>query len=147
MTCIAFDGVTLAADKRACYGTTITTVTKIRRIGDLLVGGAGESSFIGAMLDWIEKGRDPATLPKTQADKDDWQPVLVIEADGTTSLYERTAHPIRHEQQHIAIGSGREYAMAAMYLGCTAKDAVAVAIALDSTCGNGIDTLEYRGTA
>jgi ATP-dependent protease HslVU (ClpYQ) peptidase subunit len=142
MTCIAWDGKTLAADKRASYGITITTVTKIRRINGLLVGGSGETSFIGMMLDWIEKGRDPAAFPKTQQDKDDWQPILVIELDGSTSLYERTAHPIRHEQQHIAIGSGREFAMAAMHLGCTARAAVEVAIALDCGCGNGIDVLD-----
>ena len=57
MTCIAWDGKTLAADKRAIYGGTITTLTKIRRIGDLMVGGSGESSFIGAMVEWVKNGR------------------------------------------------------------------------------------------
>lgn len=142
MTVIAWDGRTLAADKRASYGTTIKTVTKIRRINGLLVGGSGEFSFVGAMFEWIENGRDPAKFPESQQDKDDWQPFLVIEADGTPSLYERTRYPIRHEQQHTAIGSGRQYALAAMYLGRTAEEAVAVASALDSSCGNGIDTLE-----
>ena len=144
MTCIAWDGKTLAADKRAIYGGTITTLTKIRRIGDLMVGGSGESSFIGAMVEWVKNGRVPADFPKSQADKDDWQPVLVIEADGTPSLYERTQYPIRHEQRCIAIGSGREYAMAAMHLGKTAREAVEVAIELDCGCGNGIDTLELQ---
>ena len=77
----------------------------------------------------------------SQRDKDDWQPVLVIEADGTPSLYERTPHPIRYEQRHVAIGSGREYAIAAMYLGKNAVEAVDVACALDGGCGGGIDSL------
>ncbi len=141
MTVIAWDGITLAADKRACLGAMVGTVTKIRRIGDLIVGGAGEPAFIGAMMAWIEGGRDQETFPKQQQDKDDWSPILVIEPDGTPSIYERTAFPVRNEQKHIAIGSGREFARAAMYLGCDARKAVEVAIALDCGCGNGIDTL------
>jgi len=141
MTCIAWDGKTLAADKRASYGGTITTLTKIWRVGDVLVGGSGESSFIGAMVEWVRGGRLSSDFPTSQANKDDWQPLLVIEADGTTSLYERTQYPIRHEQRCIAIGSGREYAMAAMHVGKSAREAVEVAIALDCGCGNGIDEL------
>ena len=147
MTCIAWDGTTLAADKLASYGGTVTTVTKIHCINGLLVGGSGESSFIGAMLEWVRSGREPDKFPKSQSDKDDWQPLLVVELDGTTSLYERTQYPIRHEQRCIAIGSGREYAMAAMHLGCDAQQAVEVAIALDCNCGNGIDVLTLKDAA
>ncbi len=144
MTCIAWDGKTLAADKRACFGGTINTVTKIRRIGQVLVGGSGETSFIGAMFDWIEKGRVHKDFPDSQRDKDDWQPVIVIEADGTPSIYERTPFPVRNENTFLAIGSGRDYARAAMHLGKTAREAVEVAIALDIGCGNGIDTLSLE---
>lgn len=141
MTCIAWDGKTLAADKRACVGNMQCTVTKIERINGLLVGGSGDSAFINAMRDWVKRGRDAQTFPQHQRDKDDWQAVLVIEADGTASLYERTPFPIRYEQPFIAIGSGREFARAAMHLGKTAREAVEVACALDVNCGNGIDTL------
>lgn len=141
MTVIAWDGKTLAADKRSTYGGMICTVTKIQKVNGLLVGGAGEASFIGAMFEWIKGGRVTAEFPTAQASKDDWQTVLVIELDGSNSLYERTPHPIRYEQSHIAIGSGREYARAALHLGCNAQEAVAVAVALDSGCGNGIDAL------
>ena len=103
MTCIAFDGKTLAADKLACMNGLRNTVTKIHRVGPLLVGGAGDSAFIGAMIEWIKAGREPKDFPAAQRDKDDWQPILVIEADGTTSIYERTPYPVRNEQQHIAI--------------------------------------------
>lgn len=142
MTVIAWDGHMLAADKLSSAGGSRNTVTKIRRVGQLLVGGSGEIALIGNMLEWIRSGRDPATFPASQRDKDDWQPVLVIEADATISLYERTPHPIRYEQRTAAIGSGRDYAMAAMHCGKTAAEACEVACALDAGCGNGIDTLE-----
>lgn len=141
MTVIAWDGKTLAADKRSTYGGMICTVTKIQKVNGLLVGGAGEASFIGAMLEWIKGGRVTAEFPSAQASKDDWQTVLVIELDGSTSLYERTPYPIRYEQPHIAIGSGREYARAAMALGYDSVRAVETAMLLDTGCGNGIDTL------
>lgn len=143
MTCIAWDGKTLAADKRACWDGLINTTTKIHRIDGLLIGGSGESSFIGAMIEWIRAGRDHEKFPKSQSDKDDWQPILVVERDGTTAIYERTPYPVRFEQSHIAIGSGREFARAALHLGKTAREAVECAIALDSRCGNGVDVLEW----
>lgn len=142
MTTIAWDGKTLAADRLAAYGSLATTITKIYRIDGLLVGGSGESSLIGMMVEWVRGGRQISAFPATQRDKDDWQPLLVVERDGSTSVYERTPHPIRHEQKFIAIGSGRDFAMAAMHLGRTAREALEVACALDVSSGHGIDTLE-----
>lgn len=144
MTVIAWDGKTLAADKRACIGTMISTVTKIQRIGNLLVGGAGDFGYVLAMFDWIKKGRRALSFPDDQRSADNWQLVIVIEVDGTASIYERTPFPVRYEQTFVAIGSGREFARAALYMGATAAEAVSVACALDNGCGNGIDTLELR---
>lgn len=146
MTCIAFDGRTLAADKRCCIVGLVRTVTKIHRVGELLVGGSGELSFILAMVEWVRGGRLADKFPADQRNKDDYQPVLVIEADGTPSIYERTPHPIRYEDPFCAIGSGRDYAMAAMHLGKTAREAVEVACALDAGCGNGIDWIALDGS-
>ena len=141
MTVIAWDGKTLAADRLSTNGGLRGTVTKIFRAGDCLVGGSGEFAFVLAMVDWVKKGRDPATFPADQRNKDNWQPILVIEKDGTHSLYDQTPFPVRHEQPYIALGSGRDFAMAAMYLRKSAVEACEVAIALNAGCGNGIDTL------
>jgi 20S proteasome alpha/beta subunit len=142
VTCIVWDGKTLAADKRCSYGGMICTVTKIFRVDDLLVGGAGDFPFVLAMVDWVRRGRHADDFPVMQSSKEDWQPLLVIESDGRQFIYERTPYPIHYEQKCMVIGSGREYARAALYMGATAAEAVAVASALDVNCGNGIDTLE-----
>lgn len=142
MTCIAWDGKTLAADRLANTGGLRGEVTKIFRAGDLLVGGSGDFAFILAMVDWVQRGRDPSAFPASQRDKDDWQAVLVIQKNAPIQLYDRTPFPVKFEQRSLAIGSGRDFAMAAMHLGRTAREAVEVAIALDCGCGNGIDTLE-----
>lgn len=141
MTVIAYDGRTLAADKRASYGGMICTVTKIHKVNGLLIGGAGDFTFVMAMIEWVKSGRVISEFPAAQASKDDWQSVVVIELDGSISLYERTPFPVRYEQPHFAIGSGREYARAAMALGYDSVRAVETAILLDTGCGNGIDTL------
>ncbi len=147
MTVIAYDGLTLAADKRACMGSMINTVTKIHRVGDVLVGGSGDLDFVLQVVQWVRDGRKPESFPAQQRDKDDWQNIILIEANGKPSIYNRTPHAIQYEQRCVAIGSGREYAMAAMHLGKSAREAVEVAIALDPGCGNGIDALELSASA
>lgn len=141
MTVIAWDGTTLAADKRACNGNTIYTTTKIFRVGTCLLGAAGHASFCEQIIAWFKAGENPSDFPAAQRDKDDWAGLLVIRGDGTINKYERTPYPHTFEDKQIAIGSGCEFAKAAMHLGCTAAQAVEVAIALDCSCGNGVDTL------
>lgn len=146
MTVIVWDGKTLAADKRCSYGGMNCTVTKITRIGALLVGGSGDVPYIQAMFDWVRRGRSVDDFPADQRTKDDWQPIIVVEPDGRAMMYERTPYPVRYDDIQMVIGSGREYARAALYMGATAAEAVAVASALDVNCGNGIDTLRIENT-
>ena len=82
-----------------------------------------------------------ADFPPSQRDKDDWAGMLVILRDRRIARYERTPYPVFYEDETFAIGCGRDFALAAMHLGKTAREAVEVAIALDSGCGNGIDAL------
>lgn len=141
MTVIAWDGKTLAADKLAVNNGLARTVTKIFRLSNgSLFGGCGDFSFCLAMREWVEKGCDPNTFPKDQADKDDWQPCVVIDRNGLR-LYERTPFPITFEDTFYACGSGRDFAHTAMHLGKTAAEAVALACLFDTGCGNGVDEL------
>lgn len=140
MSVIAFDGRTLAADKRACIGTLIRTTTKIFRVGDALCAYAGDAAGGEEMLAWFRAGAKPADFPSGQR-TDEWSGLLVVRR-GEILKYERSPHPVRFEDKFFAIGCGRDFALAAMHLGHAARTAVEVAIALDSGCGNGIDTLE-----
>lgn len=141
MSVIAWDGKTLAADKRACYGTTILTTTKIFRVGDCLVGYTGDAVFGEQMLAWIRAGANVEDFPAAQRDKDDWCGVLVITPEGKVSRYERTPNPMTYEDEFFAAGSGGDFALAAMHLGKTAREAVELACKLDSGCGNGVTEL------
>lgn len=142
MTVIAWDGRTLAADKQATCSGLIRTVTKIHRFGDLLVAGSGDLDRAEASFLWVKNGRDPDAFPRPASDTD-YVDLLVIEG-GRTLKYERTPQPLVFEDAHFAMGSGRDYAIAAMHLGLSARDAVLLASKFDSGCGNGIDTLELE---
>lgn len=141
MTCVAWDGKTLAADKRVTYVGLARTVTKIFRVGEALVGFAGDGGQCMEVLEWIQGGCVPDKFPASQRDKDQWSNVVVVRAGGVWS-YERSPFPIRIEDGHYAAGSGRDYALAAMHLGKTAAEAVEIACIFDVSCGNGVDTLE-----
>lgn len=141
MTVIAWDGTTLAADKRAVNNGLPRTVTKIFRLknGDLF-GACGDLSYCLQMLQWAQDGMRADTFPKEQRDKDDWQTCVVI-IKGVLHLFERTPYPLVFEDNIYACGSGRDFATAAMHLGKSAREAVEVACLFDTGCGNGIDEL------
>lgn len=141
MSVIAWDGHTLAADKQASFGTLIRTTTKIFRCSNALLAYAGEAAFGEEVKAWWERGADPDKFPVSCRDKDDWAGLMVFRRAAPIARYERTPYPVWFEDKQFAIGSGRDFAIAAMYLGKTAREAVEVAIALDSGCGVGIDTL------
>lgn len=141
MTVIAWDGRMLAADKRACNGTSsVGTVTKIHRWSGGLCGFAGDLDLGLAMAKWLEDGAIPANYPERQKG-DDNIGFIVVHNNGTVVRYEREPVPIRFENRFQAMGSGRDFALAAMHLGWSARNAVVVACALDCGCGNGIDVL------
>ncbi|MDE2022295.1 MAG: hypothetical protein KGI71_05295 [Patescibacteria group bacterium] len=133
----------MAADRLAANAHGDFALTKVRIIRDRLVGYAGPADGLGAFLVWLAAGAVVGDYPKR--DDADGMYALVVEPDGTAWRYERTPFPILVEGTFAAIGSGAPFASAALYLGKTAPEAVEVAIALDSYCGRGIDTLTLAG--
>lgn len=141
MTVIAWDGRTLAADKQSTIQGLGFTVTKIFRVPDGLVGFMGSASHVAALLPWFCGDRDPMAWPQPHAPNESAD-VLHITAAGI-QVYCGTngPRPEKLEDRFVAMGAGRDYAMAAMFLGHDARRAVEVACALDIHCGKGIDTL------
>lgn len=142
MTVIAWDGRTLAADKRGTIAGMAYTVTKIHRVRGELVAFSGSGSHAAEILEWFKGDRKPETFPR-RTDADEAAGMLVIDKDRRVLQYAwNCPYPEMIEGSFYARGAGRDYAMAAMHLGKTAREAVEVACAFDVSCGNGIDTLE-----
>lgn len=142
MTVIAWDGKTLAADKQM-GGDFPRRVTKLRRTkeGELL-GVAGWMNRGLWLMDWWEAGGGQQFFPAFQADKDKACELMIVRRDGSLWIVDDVPVPFRIEEPFHAIGSGRDFAAAAMHLGHGARRAVEVACQLCGYCGQGIDTLE-----
>lgn len=143
MSVVIWDGTTLAADKRAVSAGVVRSVTKIRKVRGCLIGYSGDAAFGEQMMYWFAEGAKMEDFPPSQRDKDDWAGLVVCRKDTGLFKYERTPHPIHFGFQHYAIGSGRDFALAALLLGKTATEAVEVTSLLSADCGNGVDTLTF----
>lgn len=140
MTCIAWDGKFLAADKAATSAGYRRTVTKVYRVPGGAVGFSGDGDWALLLLEWFRAGRDPDAYPACQ--KDDAVTVFFATDAGELLIYGKTPHPQRSEDAFDAGGSGRDYALATMHLGWDARRAVEVASRFDNNCGNGIDVIQ-----
>jgi ATP-dependent protease HslVU (ClpYQ) peptidase subunit len=144
MTVLAWDGITFAADKRATNAGYPTTATKIHRVPGGLVGFAGCGAHAAELLEWFKADRPIGKFPKSTEERGAGSMFITNDRKILMYTYDNE-HPETIEDKFYARGSGRDYALAAMYLGHDAHTAVTVACALDTSCGNGIDTLTLEG--
>lgn len=142
MTVIAWDGRTLAADKRATDGGGIArTVTKIQRHAECLIAITGCWDTGAEMREWFKAGADPDRFPAKA--RDDRSTLIVIDASGIRT-WAIGPYPLLIEASRCSWGSGRDYAEATMFLGHDAVKAVEVACHFQTDCGNGIDALSLE---
>lgn len=107
----------------------------------MLVGAAGNGWRCSEMIEWARTGFDADLFPEFQRDEDTAVDLLVILPTGKILSYGVTPCPVEYEDKQFAIGSGRDFALAAMRLGKTAREAVLFAAEFDPGTGNGVDTL------
>lgn len=143
MTTVAYSkkfGI-MAADKLACIGDNKHgIVTKVFKIKGSLIGFSGASDVAVTILRWFERGCSEDDWPELQYDNRECS-VLVVSADNVVKMYERYPIPIIMEHDIHAIGSGQDFALAAMHLGHDPIKAIEVASALDCYTGNGVDAV------
>ncbi len=140
MTTIAYKDGWLVSDSRETSKDRIDTdrCKKIYRLPDgALYGGAGDSCSIQALHHHLVKASrsKPKKLPNICI-----KGVHALLIHDKTFYYERGSwQPINYP---FAIGSGSHYAIAAMDAGCTAEEAVRIAIKRDVYSGGRIQ--KYR---
>lgn len=128
MTTCAWDGKSLAADSRAVTGGFCYRVCKASKLKDgRLYAGSGSAEECEAVRIWLESGGDKPTVKDFVG--------MVIGADGSIwRLEDKIVQFQVHEKFH-AIGSGRDYAIAAMHMGKSAREAVQLASIYDVYTG------------
>lgn len=119
-----------------------TKVRKIKRAdGELeLLGWTGEQGLGEFLATWYTEGADPSKWPSQQQSGDDWCRLIVVQRK-RVFVYEKMCAQIPQEDPFMAWGSGRDFAMATLYLGYGARRAVEVANRFDVGCGMGVDVL------
>lgn len=143
MTTIAFDGETLAADRK--MGDRYN-VQKIFKVPGGYAAGCGDYDFIIEIVNWLAEGSDrdniPA-LPEKDNDGDAKAEVIVISNLGkVTWLTWPFLRPVPISEKKVAYGSGGDIALGAMAAGATARQAVAIACRFDPNTGQGIDAVQ-----
>lgn len=145
MTTIAFDGKTMACDTRISGPYSYNIDTKIHENKRFVIGTAGDAG-VGLIL--VE---DESILVPKHYDYD--FSALVWEKDTKTlyrvEFFKSWDSPLSvvivMSDLYAATGSGATYAMAAMYLGCEAGEAVRVAAQFDTATGGKIITKQLLG--
>jgi hypothetical protein len=126
MTTITWDGRTLAGDTQ--YSMFRGTGSKVFHLKTgALFGSCGQIQDGAAVRDWLENGGEK---PKVS----EGFHAIMIEGGKLFTLEDRLVK-IEHDRPFFAIGSGRDFAMAAMHLSKTAAEAVRVSHAFDPDTG------------
>jgi hypothetical protein len=151
MTTIAYrDGVMLG-DTRS-YGlndrTPVGRKTKVHRLTDGTLVGASIAVFGGAelLLRWVADGM--RNMPG------DWAPdfgergfeVMVARPSGEVVMFDESLCPCAVEAPFFAVGSGKQYALAALHLGHSLHEAVALAVAMDVWSSPPLRGMTHSGT-
>lgn len=143
MSTIVYKDGDLASDSKAYGGKGMPSPglkTKARRLEDGTRVGVA-TAIIGMaerFTAWLEAGGDPAAWGQGDVDLR----ALVIRPDGGLFLYDDGLWPSGPIQtDRYAIGSGSEYAMAAMVMGADIRRAVEVAAELDPHTGGPVVVL------
>lgn len=138
MTTIAWDGKTLAADTQATSSGMPYKVLKLFRLDDgSIFAGSGDYGQVCAVKAWLENADMKADKPTT----DDFAGLIVTPTCEAFRLEEALIRIPVGEPFH-AIGSGRDFAMAAMHCGRTAREAVEIAALYDVFTGGEVMALD-----
>ena len=133
MTTIAarFSTGEIAADSMCSGDDVHYHVAKLKIGARSVFGGAGNWDALLKFYALLE-------APGGAVDEDCEVEVLELREDGIW-VYEQTFLPARIKNDFYAIGTGRNYAIAAMHLGLTPREAVALAALYDPGTGGPID--------
>jgi len=138
MTTIAYRDGVLAADTLLNAIAGHDRVTKLKRRGNAVYGVAGVLVDCEALADWYFGPRNAPPKYFLIGDERPSAQIIVIHDDGKVYSSGWGGHAVE-VTSYVAIGSGSEYAVGAMYMGADAIHAVQAAMRHDTDTGGEID--------
>lgn len=128
MTVVVATRELMVADTLCCHGNVRSTSHKIHRIShNEIVGVAGDFSSGLKFVEWY-RTKEPADFSDLSFD------ALVLNESGLFH-YDNNLIPMPIMEPFYAIGSGADFAIAALDLGKSPVDAVKLACKWDISCG------------
>jgi len=126
----------IAADSMVSGDDSFYLVEKLRRGKDSVYGACGDWDKILKFYQAMESGGD--------LDSDIDVTVLELRHDGIY-IYESTIIPARIKNDFWAIGTGANFAIAAMHMGASPREAVAISCMYDTSSHEPIDEVKLTG--
>lgn len=126
----------IAADKMISGEDSFYLASKLRRGQNKIYGACGDWDKCLKMLKAIRYRKN------LEGDID--VTVLMLKHDGIW-IYESSIIPVRIENDFFAIGTGSGYAMGAMHLGKSPKEAVEIAALYDPSTRGPVESLTLGG--
>jgi ATP-dependent protease HslVU (ClpYQ) peptidase subunit len=105
---------------------------------DFIVGFAGTAGSIVSVAEFFSLP-DTTTPPKVKDLKG-----LVLTAEGHIFAFDQYTQWIRIDQKYAAIGSGGEYALGAVEMGASLREAIKVASKHDPNTGLGVKIIGFN---
>ena len=138
MTTIAARASTgeIAADSMVSGDDSFYLVEKLRKGQESIYGGCGDWDKLLKFYNSLESGAD--------LDSDTDVTVLELRSDGIW-IYESTIIPAKIKNDFWAIGTGANFAIAAMHLGLSPAEAVKLACLYDTSSHEPIDVMTLSG--
>lgn len=156
MTTIATKDGIICSDGRMSLGATIIKddTVKVFNINNHLVGVCGAARAISTFVGWLQKHTDYRMVSEQVGDLVDLIPpvleqsedytALVVTPDKQVLLYEGGVPIDMGIDVHMSIGSGGDFALAAMDSGLSAEEAVKVAMKRDVYSGGTITVVSLE---
>lgn len=142
MTTIAYRKGILAADM-GTYPSRMGETFKIAQNGQFLAGACGNATYSAAFLKWFLGGRK-GEPPEARSDSDGCDRGVIIGPTTTDLLVFEQGGSFRMiKSPYFAMGSGRQYALGAMYAGASAKEAVEAAMRHDDFTWGSVMVLRF----
>jgi hypothetical protein len=112
-------------------------VQKLWRYGVEAITGVGDLAAITAMRDWYMDGADPDKFRLVNE-----RSSLIVVGPRGLIKFDASPHPVEYHRYRCAFGTGRAYAMGAMAMGATAREAALVASEFDPSSSSRLDEFQ-----
>ncbi len=132
--------VTMSGDRQVSQENWgCSTMTKVWRTGDHLIGLVGNMGMGTQAVEWYKKGAEPSDFPTEAMKGGDF--ILLIWNGVNIITIDEQGFSLIIEDLAAAVGSGAMAAMGAMRMGAGAQQAIEVASDIDQYTGRGFDTV------